>query len=54
MPRSAARASTRNSVRSSQYYGSKRLDASLLLMPLVGFLPPDDPRVRGTIEAIEQ
>jgi GH15 family glucan-1,4-alpha-glucosidase len=35
-----------------QSYGSKRLDASLLTMPLVGFLPPTDPRVRGTIEAI--
>jgi GH15 family glucan-1,4-alpha-glucosidase len=37
-----------------QTYGSKRLDASLLLLPLVGFLPPDEPRVRGTIRAIEQ
>ena len=37
-----------------QSYGSKQLDASLLLMPLVGFLPPDDPRVRGTIECIER
>jgi GH15 family glucan-1,4-alpha-glucosidase len=37
-----------------QFYGSDRLDASLLLIPLVGFLPPDDPRVRGTIAAIEQ
>ncbi|MGC8639530.1 MAG: glycoside hydrolase family 15 protein [Isosphaeraceae bacterium] len=37
-----------------QFYGSKRLDASLLLMPLVGFLPADDPRVRGTVEAIEK
>jgi ATP-dependent Lon protease len=35
-------------------FGSSELDASLLLMPLVGFLPPDDPRVRGTIAAIEQ
>jgi GH15 family glucan-1,4-alpha-glucosidase len=34
-------------------YGSKLFDASLLLLPSVGFLPPDDPRVRGTIEAIE-
>jgi GH15 family glucan-1,4-alpha-glucosidase len=34
-------------------YGSKRLDASLLLIPLVGFLPPEDPRVRGTLRAIE-
>src|SRR5262249_11809040 len=36
-----------------QYYGSGRLDASLLMMPLVGFLPPTDPRVPGTVEAIE-
>jgi GH15 family glucan-1,4-alpha-glucosidase len=36
-----------------QYYGSKDLDASLLRMPLVGFLPPDDPRMIGTVEAIE-
>ena len=34
-------------------YGSKDLDASLLLLPTVGFLPPSDPRVRGTVEAIE-
>ena len=37
-----------------QSYGSKHLDASLLIIPLVGFLPIDDPRVRGTIEAIER
>ncbi len=37
-----------------QSYGSKNLDASLLLIPAVGFLPPDDPRVRSTIAAIEQ
>ena len=37
-----------------QAYGSKRLDASLLLIPIVGFLPPDDPRVRGTLRAIEE
>ncbi|MFZ0630153.1 MAG: glycoside hydrolase family 15 protein, partial [Acidobacteriaceae bacterium] len=37
-----------------QYYGADQLDAALLLMPLVGFLPPDDPRVRGTIDAIER
>ena len=36
-----------------QTYGSKQLDASLLLIPLVGFLPPEDPRVRGTLRAIE-
>jgi len=35
-----------------QAYGAEHLDASLLLIPLVGFLPADDPRVRGTIEAI--
>ncbi|QAY86161.1 glycoside hydrolase family 15 protein [Pseudomonas arsenicoxydans] len=37
-----------------QYYGSTALDASLLLIPLVGFLPPDDPRVKSTIAAIER
>jgi GH15 family glucan-1,4-alpha-glucosidase len=36
-----------------QYYGDKHLDASLLMMPLVGFLPPDDPRVIGTVKAVE-
>jgi GH15 family glucan-1,4-alpha-glucosidase len=35
-------------------YGSKSLDASLLLLPSVGFLSPSDPRVRGTVEAIER
>ena len=38
----------------TQYYGSDDLDASLLMMPLVGFLPPDDERVRRTVEAIER
>lgn len=37
-----------------QYYGGKTLDASLLLMPQLGFLPADDPRVRGTIAAVER
>jgi GH15 family glucan-1,4-alpha-glucosidase len=37
-----------------QAYGSDRLDASLLLIPQVGFLPPSDPRVIGTIEAVER
>ena len=37
-----------------QFYGADELDAALLLMPLVGFLPASDPRVRGTIEAIER
>ena len=37
-----------------QAYGSKQLDASLLMIPLVGFLPVSDARVRSTVEAIEQ
>jgi GH15 family glucan-1,4-alpha-glucosidase len=37
-----------------QYYGAKHLDASILMMPLVGFLPADDPRVLGTVKAIEK
>jgi GH15 family glucan-1,4-alpha-glucosidase len=37
-----------------QYYGSDALDASLLMMPLVGFLPARDPRVVGTVEAIQR
>jgi GH15 family glucan-1,4-alpha-glucosidase len=37
-----------------QSYGSKELDASLLLLPAIGFLPPDDPRIIGTVQAIER
>jgi GH15 family glucan-1,4-alpha-glucosidase len=37
-----------------QAYGSKQLDASLLLIAIVGFLPAEDPRVRGTLRAIEE
>ena len=37
-----------------QAYGSQEIDASLLLLPLVGFLPCDDPRVRGTVAAVER
>ena len=37
-----------------QYYGGEALDASLLLLPLIGFLPVDDPRIAGTIAAIER
>lgn len=37
-----------------QSYGSKELDASLLLIPVVGFLPASDPRVRGTVAAIRR
>ena len=38
----------------TQAFGSKLIDASLLMIPLVGFLPPDDPRVRGTVTAVEK
>jgi GH15 family glucan-1,4-alpha-glucosidase len=37
-----------------QYYGSHETDASLLMIPLVGFLPPGDLRVRGTVEMVER
>jgi GH15 family glucan-1,4-alpha-glucosidase len=37
-----------------QYYGGQGLDASLLMIPLVGFLPPSDPRVQGTVAAVER
>jgi len=37
-----------------QCYGTELLDAALLQIPMVGFLPPDDPRVVGTVEAIER
>lgn len=37
-----------------QYYGSTELDASSLRIVMVGFLPPEDPRIRGTVEAIEK
>jgi GH15 family glucan-1,4-alpha-glucosidase len=38
----------------TQSYGSRSLDASLLQIPLMGFLPANDPRVRGTVAAIER
>jgi GH15 family glucan-1,4-alpha-glucosidase len=38
----------------TQSYGSKNVDASLLLLPLVGFLPATDERIRGTVAAIEK
>jgi GH15 family glucan-1,4-alpha-glucosidase len=38
----------------TQSYGHPALDASLLRLPLVGFLPADDPRIRGTVAAIER
>ena len=37
-----------------QYYGSKETDASLLMLPLVGFLPATDPRMRGTVDYIQR
>ncbi len=38
----------------TQSYGSDKLDASILLISLTGFLPPDDPRLRRTVEAVER
>jgi GH15 family glucan-1,4-alpha-glucosidase len=38
----------------TQYYGAEVLDASMLLIPHAGFLPPEDPRVQGTVRAIER
>lgn len=38
----------------TQYYGSSEIDSSLLMMTLVGFLPADDPRIVGTVTAIER
>ena len=37
-----------------QYYGAREPDASLLMLPLVGFLPASDPRMRGTVELIQK
>jgi GH15 family glucan-1,4-alpha-glucosidase len=37
-----------------QAYGSNQMDASLLLLPAVGFLPTQDPRIRATVEAVER
>jgi GH15 family glucan-1,4-alpha-glucosidase len=49
-----ARGFSTNKKAFTQYYGSDALDASLLMLPLAGFLPFTDKRVRGTIEAIER
>ncbi|MCQ8277706.1 glycoside hydrolase family 15 protein [Acetobacteraceae bacterium KSS8] len=38
----------------TQAYGVKGLDAGLLLLPTIGFLPPDDPRIVGTVAAVER
>jgi GH15 family glucan-1,4-alpha-glucosidase len=37
-----------------QFYGAKCVDASLLMIPMVGFLPPEDPRVQGTVRAVQR
>lgn len=37
-----------------EYYGGQAIDASLLLLPLIGFLPIDDPRIAATIDAVER
>ena len=47
-------ASMPSSAASCAAYGSKELDASLLLLPAIGFLPPHDPRIVGTVAAIER
>jgi GH15 family glucan-1,4-alpha-glucosidase len=52
MPCGAARYARERSL--AQSYGTRELDASLLLLPAVGFLPAEDPRIRGTIAAIER
>ena len=51
---SAKRASIRLKHAFVESYGSSLLDASVLLLPSVGFLPASDPRIRGTIAAIER
>jgi GH15 family glucan-1,4-alpha-glucosidase len=38
----------------TQYYGSEELDAAVLMLPIVGFLPGTDPRVTGTIDALRR
>ncbi|CAN5119918.1 glycoside hydrolase family 15 protein [soil metagenome] len=37
-----------------QHYGASRVDASLLMLPLVGFVSPHDPRMKGTVAAVER
>ena len=51
---SSRRATTPNRGTFTQYYGSSELDAAVLMMPLVGFLPATDDRMRGTVAAIER
>jgi hypothetical protein len=52
--KSAPRAFNKKKNSFVQAYGSSQLDAALLLMPAVGFLPGSDPRVKATVEAIER
>ena len=52
--RSSTRPMTASATPLSSITAARDLDASLLLIPQLGFLPPEDPRVRGTIEAIER
>ncbi len=52
-PTSCRQASTQTGSTFTQSYGAPGLDASLLLIPRVGFLPPTDPRVLGTIAAVQ-
>ena len=53
-PRCASRATTPSRGTFTQYYGSTELDAAVLLIPEVGFLPPDDPRVVSTVRTIKR
>ena len=50
----ATRATTRSATRSPSRTAPRTLDAAPLLIPQVGFLPPDDPRVVGTVEAVQR
>ncbi len=54
MRRSNAKAGTRGSETYTQAYGNEAIDASLLLMPLVGFLPADEPRMAATIAKVQE
>ena len=52
-PTSARTGSTRHAAASPSHYGTTAMDASLLMIPLVGFLPPDDPRIVATVHAVD-
>ena len=53
-PRSARGLRRRRATPSCSTTAARTLDAALLMLPLVGFLPPDDPRVAGTVAAIQR